>query len=185
MLKKILAVLTAKWLITLIGAIVLSLLVWFFGPLLAFADVRPFESDLSRIITVAAIIVIWAIANLIAALREKKSNDQMIDDLVETPEASPDETASADEVAQLKERSREALALLKKAKLSGSGGRQYLYQLPWYILIGPPGSGKTTALVNSGLRFPLAEQMGKDEIRNIGGTPERGGVRNETLELGD
>ena len=36
MLKKILAVLTAKWLITLIGAIVLSLLVWFFGPLLAF-----------------------------------------------------------------------------------------------------------------------------------------------------
>ncbi|NNG05393.1 MAG: type VI secretion system membrane subunit TssM [Inquilinus sp.] len=169
MLKKIVAVLTAKWLITLIGAIVLSLLVWFFGPLLAFAEARPLESDLSRFITVMVIIVVWGLANLFAAMREKKSNDQMIDDLVEAP-VSPDETASADEVAQLKERSREALALLKKAKLAGGGGRQYLYQLPWYILIGPPGSGKTTALLNSGLRFPLAEQFGKDEIRNVGGT---------------
>ena len=49
-------------------------------------------------------------------------------------------------------------------------GRQYLYQLPWYMFIGAPGSGKTTALVNSGLRFPLAERFGTDRIRGVGGT---------------
>ena len=39
-----------------------------------------------------------------------------------------------------------------------------------YAFIGAPGSGKTTALVNAGLTFPLAEQFGKAAIRGIGGT---------------
>jgi type VI protein secretion system component VasK len=42
--------------------------------------------------------------------------------------------------------------------------------LPWYLIIGPPGCGKTTALVNSGLRFPLADQFGKNAIEGTGGT---------------
>ena len=50
------------------------------------------------------------------------------------------------------------------AEERASGSATYLYDLPWYILIGPPGAGKTTALVNSGLKFPLAE----------GGAPGRG-----------
>ena len=46
----------------------------------------------------------------------------------------------------------EALETLKRS----SGKQTFLYELPWYIIIGPPGAGKTTALVNSGLKFPLA-----------------------------
>ena len=42
--------------------------------------------------------------------------------------------------------------------------------LPWYVIIGPPGSGKTTALVNSGLHFPLAAQLGAGAVRGVGGT---------------
>ena len=38
------------------------------------------------------------------------------------------------------------------------------------LLIGPPGSGKTTALANSGLKFPLADRFGKDGVRGVGGT---------------
>ncbi len=171
MFKKLFAILTAKWLITLIGAIILSLLVWFFGPLLAFADYRPLSTEFARMIAVLVIIVIWGLTNLFSVMRQKRSNDQMIEDMVEADTGpSPDEMASADEVEQLRERAQDALSLLKKAKLGGKAGRQHLYQLPWYILIGPPGSGKTTALVNSGLRFPLADQLGKDEIRNVGGT---------------
>ena len=48
--------------------------------------------------------------------------------------------------------------------------RQYLYQLPWYVIIGAPGAGKTTALVNSGLHFPLADRFGKTALRGVGGT---------------
>ena len=77
MFKKILSILTAKWLITLIGAIILSLLIWFFGPLLAFAEARPLASEMSRMITVVVIIVIWALANVFSVLKEKRSNDKM------------------------------------------------------------------------------------------------------------
>ena len=38
------------------------------------------------------------------------------------------------------------------------------------VLVGPSGSGKTTALVNSGLSFPLADKLGKDPVRGVGGT---------------
>jgi type VI secretion system protein ImpL len=49
---------------------------------------------------------------------------------------------------------------------NGRSGRAALYALPWYMLIGPPGSGKTTAIANSGLNFPL----GTNRIRGVGGT---------------
>ena len=53
-----------------------------------------------------------------------------------------------------------------KARRDGAG----LYDLPWYMIIGPPGAGKTTVLVNSGLNFPLAEKFGKEALRGVGGT---------------
>ncbi|MFN4102267.1 MAG: type VI secretion system membrane subunit TssM, partial [Pararhodobacter sp.] len=62
-------------------------------------------------------------------------------------------------------RMREALAVLRRS----NGSSAYLYELPWYVIIGPPGAGKTTALLNSGLRFPLADKAGA-----MGGT---GGTR--------
>jgi type VI secretion system protein ImpL len=86
----------------------------------------------------------------------------------ETP-VDPNSVATAEELSTLRQRMDEALALLKKAKLGGDE-RRNLYELPWYVIIGPPGSGKTTALVNSGLHFPLAAQLGAGAVRGVGGT---------------
>ena len=57
MLGKIINVLKARWFITLIGALILSLLIWFVGPLIAVAEVRPLESDLIRFISVIVLLV--------------------------------------------------------------------------------------------------------------------------------
>ena len=47
-----------------------------------------------------------------------------------------------------------AMRDLSKLKFkSKSGGSRYIYELPWYIFIGPPGAGKTEALKNCGLEF--------------------------------
>ncbi len=60
-----------------------------------------------------------------------------------------------------------ALAALKSSKLArGRGGA--LYALPWYVIIGPPGAGKSTAIRQSGLKFPLLG--GQSSVRGIGGT---------------
>jgi type VI secretion system protein ImpL len=66
----------------------------------------------------------------------------------------------------MRQKLRQALAKLRRSML----GRRHLYELPWYIIIGPPGAGKTTAIVNSGLQFPLADEMGKTAIGGVGGT---------------
>src|SRR5262245_16344532 len=44
--------------------------------------------------------------------------------------------------------------------------KQWLYFLPWYVIIGAPASGKSTAIQNSGLRFP----MGQPKLSGTGGT---------------
>ena len=53
---------------------------------------------------------------------------------------------------------------------TGKSGANALYDLPWYLIIGPPGAGKTTALVNSGLKFPLAADNQAKAIQGVGGT---------------
>ncbi len=72
-------------------------------------------------------------------------------------------SATDEEGRALAGRMTEALAKLRTA--SGQR-RDYLYTRPWYVIIGPPGAGKTTALLHSGLRFPFVEQA----VKGVGGT---------------
>jgi type VI secretion system protein ImpL len=61
-----------------------------------------------------------------------------------------------------------AIGALKASKVGG-GGTSALYALPWYVIVGPPGAGKSTALRNSGLQFPYLSKSG-GAVRGIGGT---------------
>jgi len=44
-----------------------------------------------------------------------------------------------------------------------------LYEMPWYIVIGNPAAGKSTAILNSGLNFPFSDKGGQ-AVQGIGGT---------------
>jgi type VI secretion system protein ImpL len=153
----------------LIGVVIISLLIWFFGPLLALGAFHPFATELERIITIVALGAIWIIFSLLHELREKKKEKELEEGVSEKEEPDPAEAASAEELALLSERMKEALHALKRAKLGGKS-RRSVYQLPWYMFIGPPGAGKTTALINSGLRFPLADAHGPQAVKGVGGT---------------
>ena len=98
------------------------MIVWVFGPLLGFGALHPFESELARIIAVAVIFIGWLIENLVHKLRAAKQEKGLVDG-VAAQAKDPNETASAEEVALLAERLKEALAALKKAKL-GRGRRR-------------------------------------------------------------
>lgn len=60
-----------------------------------------------------------------------------------------------------------AVEALKTSKLA-RGGKDALAVLPWYLIVGPPGAGKSTALRNSGLKFPYLSARGG--VRGVGGT---------------
>jgi len=71
-----------------------------------------------------------------------------------------------EEIDSLKTELSAAIETLKKTKLGrGRSGTSALYALPWYMFIGPPAAGKTTAIINSGLEFPYGS-----DIKGVGGT---------------
>ncbi|MBK1836592.1 type VI secretion system membrane subunit TssM [Azospirillum sp. YIM B02556] len=173
MLKSILSALTSRWFLTLVLALCLGALVWFLGPLVAVAGAFPLEDATIRLAVVFAILLVWALAMQWSLYRHRSANDRMVQALSKaTPAAKgdPDTDAVGQETDLLRGRLREALDQLRKARFGGKWGQRYLYQLPWYLLIGAPGAGKTTALANSGLRFPLAAEMGRAALRDVGGT---------------
>jgi len=64
---------------------------------------------------------------------------------------------------------RETFTKYMAALKASPGGKGSLATLPWYLVIGAPGSGKTTAIQESGLAFSSMGH-GLRSIRGIGGT---------------
>lgn len=160
---------TNRWVLAAFGLSAIALVIWFLGPYLGFGDTRPLESVLVRIVTILLTVVTWLIVVLVKALRSQRASEDLAEGIAE--QAGSNQASAVqreEEVGQLRKQFDEALLLLKKSR--GKRGRVNLYELPWYIIVGPPGSGKTTVLSNSGLHFPLAEKFGDRALRGIGGT---------------
>ncbi len=138
----------------------LSAVVFLAGPLIAFGDVRPLENPIVRDIVILLLVSGAASLTGFKVWRRSKGAAIVAEGVAGGEESEGDATV-------LGERMKDALATLKA---TGKGRATFLYDLPWYLLIGPPGSGKTTALVNSGLKFPLAGGGRPAAVAGIGGT---------------
>ena len=160
-MEGILRVLLSRWFMSFAGVAAIAALVWYFGPFIGFLE--PWWARLGLIVVLA---LIWAGVNFILDRRRRKNDADLVKGVTDSAKADASAAASAEEVAALTDKLTTALTLLKKA----SGARGYLYEQPWYAIIGPPGSGKTTALLNAGLKFPLAAEMGQGAVAGVGGT---------------
>jgi type VI secretion system protein ImpL len=171
-MKGLIAIFKHHWFVALLGLLALSLVIWLLGPLIAIAGFEPLAPPVNRVIAILLVLMAWLIKQLIQAYQKRHRNQQMVEGVLGKKEASTDPARqeSTEELQILDRRLQEAIGILKESKLGGRYNRQYLYQLPWYIFIGPPGSGKTTALLNSGLHFPLADRLGNDAVQGVGGT---------------
>ena len=161
-MRAIFRFLFSRTLWTIIGLVLLCLLIWFFGALLKFGDWAPLESDLSRAIFIGVIAVIWLFRVLLRQIRAARANQSFVTELAQPKEVAAE--PGADNVAEVNEKFQDILDQMKRSKL---GGRKFLREMPWYVIIGPPGTGKTTALKQSGLNFPIDLQ---DDLKGIGGT---------------
>jgi type VI secretion system protein ImpL len=148
--------------IAVVGLALLGAFIWFAGPLFSFAGYSPLESENARIVAILLVVGLWAITQVRKSLRVTRASNQLAAAVVrEVPAEQP----SADAV-QLREKFDAGIKRLQQKRRDG----HTLYELPWYVMIGAPGSGKTTALVNSGLRFPLEQHMGRQPLQGVGGT---------------
>ena len=157
------AFLKRRGVLLVIGFLLVAAFIWLAGPYFAFADYRPLDSETARLIAIVIVAVLFFAGVLVKKLRAFRASDRLVAAVVKQSKA--EERPSADAL-QLRERFEEATAMLKQKRRGGHS----LYELPWYVIIGAPGSGKTTALVNSGLHFPLEQRSGRGALRGVGGT---------------
>lgn len=156
--------------------------VWWVGPLIAIGNATPLSSEWARSLTLlllalaifGPLIYKWVLNKraeraLNKALTESdervQAQESRLDGIfVEAIRTLTQSTKGAEQAGGMR---KNRLAWWKRIF---TGSEKGIYQMPWYVFIGPPGSGKTTALMNSGLRFPLQQKLGAGSIKGIGGT---------------
>ncbi len=110
---------------------------------------------------------IWGFRRVAAKRASGKLEQALADDGAKERRAASE--ARGAEVDRLRGEFERAIKALKTSKLGQGSQSEALYRLPWYTIIGPPASGKTTVLRNSGLKFPYLPGTG-DRLKGIGGT---------------
>jgi type VI secretion system protein ImpL len=154
-MKAVLRRLNNWWVLSGAVALLLALLAVFLLPMLLHG-LRPLKWRLLMLLGVA---LVWGAAAAWRLFAARRASKRLAQALAPDPAAG----AVAAEGAALSKRMNEALA---KLKAESRGRKDYLYSRPWYVIIGPPGAGKTTALLSSGLRFPASDAA----LKGIGGT---------------
>ncbi|MBC8949529.1 type VI secretion system membrane subunit TssM [Xenorhabdus sp. TS4] len=177
MLNALFSIITSRLTWSFLGVTAISFFIWFIGPIISIGNKLPFETKTIRIITIVSFYLLWLLVKVMPRLYQSWLNQKLAKKLNITKDENK-ENKQNEQYITLAERFSDAARLLKKAYFSGwynknkpgwinFFSRQYIYQLPWYLVIGAPSSGKTTALTNSGLHFPLSDYLGKSALYSM------------------
>ena len=154
-----------RWIILIcgiIGILALCAIIWFVFPLIAIAGFEPFGNAWLRLALIVLVLAIYFALLTYSIIKHRRAAQQLAENItVQEPE---DDNSDAGVLA---EKMQDALLTLRGSQKTRG---DYLYELPWYLIVGPPGAGKTTALLNCGLKFPLSAQAAAGPIAGSGGT---------------
>ncbi|CAH0990146.1 hypothetical protein SIN8267_00231 [Sinobacterium norvegicum] len=170
MRQKIINFFTHKWTLGIIGLMAFACVIGFGSDFIKFGENNTTLASSTRLLIIGVVTLTWFVWQLSTYLLERKSNKAFTEE-IQADNTSNDDNRSTEERNNINQRFSDALNTLKKRKLSSNAKGKSIYQLPWYIIIGPPGAGKTTALINSGLQFPMADG-GIKPLSGVGGTKD-------------
>jgi type VI secretion system protein ImpL len=110
---------------------------------------------------------LWLVFFFIQKLLQRRREQNFVQQVIQQDEAYLQGAGSPDQEGQreLQARWKEAIDTLKASHLSKYGNP--LYVLPWYMIIGESGSGKTTAIKSADLSAPFTETS---KVGGISGT---------------
>ena len=143
-MKNFFVAIVSEGLFSLVALLVIGALIWFGGDYFGFA-IRV------RIMVLVAVLAIWLVLYLIqrvlavrramrieAMLRAQASSGQVVQ-------------TSASPTDSMQTQFRQGVEALRATR----AGKSAVLKMPWFLVMGPPGAGKTTAIRESGLNFPF------------------------------
>ena len=116
-MKAILRLLFGAFTLRLAGAALLGLVIWYAGPLLAFAGWHPLETREARLITIAVVLALWLGKRLLTLLRQKVFNRKLLDALAPAPRQAATDEAESEDLHAVRERFAQALGIMRHASL--------------------------------------------------------------------
>ncbi|MFN7929723.1 MAG: type VI secretion protein IcmF/TssM N-terminal domain-containing protein [Blastocatellia bacterium] len=121
------------------------------------------EIGILQIALIALLLLCWPVGILLNHLRKNRAVKADSAGAVEAPKASG-QLAPAREYEELARSAEEAAQFLRSSNLGNRQVSDALYGLPWYVLAGPPGSGKSSLALSAGLSFhALSSQRRADQ----------------------
>jgi type VI secretion system protein ImpL len=141
-----------------IGFIAVLTIVWFAGHLVGL------DTPDKRIIAMLAVFTAFVVYLIARWFWTKRSGDKLVAEL------ATHNGGSQAEIDEIQNKMTDVLQSLKTSHLgAGHRGNAALYALPWYMIIGPSATGKSTLFANSGLHFPYANSN-ELHVQGFGGT---------------
>lgn len=94
---------------------------------------------------------------LIQRKRHAEQGEELAEAIEKETESEYGKQKDKDELQLVNQQMKDSIQLIRKSKLGDKQGNAALYELPWYMVIGNPAAGKSSAIYNSGLKFPFEE----------------------------
>jgi type VI secretion system protein ImpL len=143
---------------SLVGVYGISIvIIWLLGPAIGLGT-------LGQIALSALLLSTWPIAGLINSYRKRRRNQSTQN---QRPQSAHRATQLAPPTGTYEEITRsaeEVVQWLQATKLKGKRAGDAVLALPWFMVSGPPASGKTSLLLSSGLDFhSLPSQRAADQ----------------------
>ena len=121
------------------------------------------EIGITQILLIALILLCWPVGVLISYLLKNRAAKAAAGPSDTAPKVGKD-LAPSREYEELSRSAEEAAQFLRSSNLGNREVSDALYGLPWYVVAGPPSSGKTSLALSAGLSFnALSSQRRADQ----------------------
>src|SRR5262245_48845891 len=133
--------------------ILLSALVALTGIAILLILVVSEEVGPAQIILIALILLLWPIGVLFNYYRRQREGAEQTDADAAAAAKKSISTRASRAYEELERGAREATQWLEENLVGGEQGVGPVYRLPWFMIAGPPKTGKTSLLLSAGMTF--------------------------------
>ncbi|MCX0330809.1 type VI secretion system membrane subunit TssM [Acinetobacter radioresistens] len=115
-------------------------------------------------------LICYGIHWLVQRRRHTVQGEELANAIQQDTKAEYGQQKNKEELQLINQQMKDSIQLIRKSKLGDKKGNAALYELPWYMVIGNPAAGKSSAIYNSGLKFPFEETHQKMISAGLSGT---------------